>query len=229
MKIRGFFRLFSCLILFISLPSVADKSIQCPKKIAITTRSPLVEATLETFKKLYFQLGCSPQFLEVPGRRGILYFNEKFVDGEFFRFSLVEERYSRAFVRSAVPLFQISNSLWLHPDEEKRDRLPIGYVLGVVWQEEYMKDRHGVSFSNSKKLFDYYQKGRLSGFLASNNPTLAQLGDGKLQTPPIQGKLISKLSLYHYLGIEHADFMEKLSELLIRNNPFEHKQKKEQP
>ena len=112
---------------------------------------------------------------------------------------------------------------------KKRDRLPIGYVLGVVWQEEYMKNQQGVSFPSSKKMFDYYQKGRLSGFLASSNPNVALLTNDGQQPAPIQEKLISKLSLYHYLGIEHADFMEKLSELLIRNNPFEQKQKKEQP
>lgn len=221
MSRHAFFSLLSTLMLCLSLPSVADEPVQCPKKIAIATKGPLVAATLETFKKLYFQLGCRPEFLEVPGRRGILYFNEKLVDGEFFRLSLVEERYSRPFVRSAIPLFQISNALWLHPDEKKSERLPIGYVLGVVWQEEYMKDRHGVTFSSSSKMLDYYQKGRLSGFLASTNPNIAQLRQGGLQPAPIRGKLISKLSLYHYLGLEHAGFMEKLSELLIRDNPFE--------
>lgn len=219
----AFFSLFSCFILCLSLPTVANERIQCPEKLAIIQNDRIVEAALSTFKALYSQLGCSPTFSEFPGRRGVLHFNESLVDGEFYRIPMVEGKYSRPFVRSAVPLFQLSNELWLHPDEVVRDRLPIGYILGVVWQEEYMKNRHGVAFSSGRKMFSFYQKGRISGFLSSSNPVIPQAERSSLQPAPVLRERISTLSLYHYLGIEHADFMKKLSELLVRDNPFDRK------
>lgn len=218
--------LFSCLLIALSLPAVADseiinKNIQCPEKLAIVQNGRFVDATVDKLKALYLQLGCRPTLQEFPGRRGILHFNEKLVDGEFFRIPLVEKQYSRPFVRSAVPLFQTSNILWLHPDEKVRERLPLGYILGVVWHEAYMKNHQGVAFSSARKMFDFYQKGRISGFLASTGPIIDQSELSALQPPPVRSEFISRQSLYHYLGSEHAEFMEKLSEQLMINNPFD--------
>lgn len=215
------FLLFTCLLLQSTLPAIADEDIQCPETLAIVQNDRVVDATVSKLTELYLKLGCSPILQEFPGRRGILHFNERLVDGEFFRIPQVEYKYSRPFVRSAVPLFQTTNRLWLHPDPKVRDSLPIGYIRGVVWHEEYMKDRQGVAFSNGRKMFSFYQKGRISGFLASTSPAVDHSEISRLHPAPVRGELISKLSLYHYLGSEHAVFMKKLSELLEANNPFE--------
>lgn len=212
--------LIAYLTLLIPLQLVAGEHPQCPKKLAIIANSVLVEATLESFKTLYLKLGCRSEFSEFPGRRGILYFNKSIVDGEFYRLPLVEGEYSRPFVRSAVPLFYISNVLWLHPDKKARKNLPIGYVHGIVWEEKYMKNRAGVAFFSSVEMYDSYQKGRISGFLSSSHSFNTRPDNLNLHPIPIFGALISKLPLFHYLGTEHTDFMKQISELLINENPF---------
>ena len=211
---------FFCLAFFISLHSVADESAPCPETLAIIQDDPLVEATLQSFKAVYLQLGCNTKFRKFPGLRGILYFNKKLVDGEFFRLSLVEVEYSRPFVRSATPLFYISNSLWLHPDLKVRERLPLGYALGVLWQEQYMENRAGIAFYSTFEVYDAYQKGLISGFFDSSNSANSQFDNADIQPAPILGELISKLPLFHYLGVEHKEFMEKVSELLKKENPY---------
>ena len=211
---------FFCLALLLSLPSVADEHVQCPETLAIIQDNSLTEATFESFKGIYLQLGCKPKFRKLPGRRGIMYFNERRVDGEFFRLPLVEVQYSRPFIRSATPLFYISNTLWLHPEQKVRERLPLGYVLGVVWEEVYMENRDGVAFYSTFEVYDAYQRGLISGFFDSSNSANPQFDNFDLQPDPILGKYISKLPLFHYLGVEHAEFMEKVSELLKTENPY---------
>jgi len=215
------FYLYFLLSFTFPVPLLAGEHIQCPEKLAIIQDDRIVEATISTFKSLYHQLGCYSEFHELPGRRGIVHFNASIVDGEFYRLAIAETKYSRKFVRSAVPLFQLSNELWLHPDQKVRESLPIGYILGVVWQEEYMNKRNGVSFPNSRKMFESYQRGMISGFLASNNPAIDQTERKRLWPAPVPGEVISSLSLYHYLGSEYAEFMKRLSNLLIKKNPFE--------
>jgi len=149
-----------------------------------------------------------------------MYFNKRLVDGEFFRLPLVEVQYSRPFVRSATPLFYISNRLWLHPDQKVRERLPIGYVLGVVWEELYMKNRAGVAFYSTFEVYDAYQRGLISGFFDSSTSTNTQFDNFELKPVPVLGKFISKLPLFHYLGVEHAEFMDELSELLKTESPY---------
>lgn len=210
-----------CLALFLSLQSVSFGRVLCPETLAVIPNDLLATTTLEAFKKLYLQLGCSPKLFELPGRRGILHFNKGLVDGELYRLSQVEKKYSRPFVRSATPLFQISNALWLHPDQKVRRRFPIGYVLGVIWEEQYIKDRNGVSFPSTTIMFASYQKGLISGFLASDNLVSAQIAKDRLLPSPILGELISSTPVYHYLGLEYAEFMGKVSEVLIKDNPFE--------
>jgi len=212
---------FFCLASFLSSHCVADESTRCPETVAIIQDNSLVEATLESFKAIYLQLGCKPKFVELPGRRGIMYFNKNLADGEFFRLPLAEVLYSRSFVRSDTPLFYISNTLWLHPDPKVRESLPLGYLLGVVWEEEYMKSRDGMAFYSNIEVYDAYQKGLISGFFDSSYLANTQFDYLDLQPAPVLGKYISKLPLFHYLGVEHAEFMGKVSEVLKTNNPYE--------
>ncbi|MEH6472630.1 MAG: hypothetical protein V7752_15405 [Halopseudomonas sp.] len=221
MCIGRFCYLLFFLALLLPLESVADEPVSCPETLAVIQDDTLVAVTLEAFKKLYLQLGCSPKLSELPGRRGVVYFNKHLVDGEFFRLSRVEASYTRAFVRSATPLFQLSNSLWLHPDPTVRERYPIGYILGVIWQEQYMKDRDGASFASAIEMFNAYRRGHIAGFLASDNSVTTLVAKGDLLPAPILEKNLLRAPVYHYLGSEHTEFMAKVSELLAQENPFE--------
>ncbi len=135
------------------------------------------------------------------------------------RLEKAEKSYVRPFVRSSVPLFLLGSSLWQHPDQDK-ESLPIGYTLGVVWQEDYMKGKRGLKFNNANELLDAYNAGRLSGILIADLSVFKLVKEKKLYPRPIKKQTISTAPLYHYLGAEYAPFMDRLSNLLKSKNHF---------
>ena len=141
------------------------------------------------------------------------------MDGEVFRLKQAEKLYERPFVRSSAPLFILSNSLWLHPLDKDDDRKPIGYLLGVVWQENYMKTREGKAYHDSAKLVEAYNAGRLRGFLFADFSLENLIRRKALSPPPVRGKVLLEAPLYHYLLKELTPFMDRFSELLKRD-PF---------
>ena len=116
----------------------------------------MAHVSKDIISQVYNDLGCDTAFVPLPGRRGISYFNERVVDGEFYRFKIVEEHYKVEFVRVPVPLFNLTNSIWLHPDKQEKENHPIGYTLGIIWQENYIKESKldALRFPNVSKLFD---------------------------------------------------------------------------
>ncbi len=202
------------------LHSSAQEPEDCPKTIANISQEPITAATLNTFQQIYVDLGCLTKFVTLPGRRSILHFNKGLVDGEFFRLKLVEKAYQREFVRSSPPLFTLYNSLWLHPDPSISEKYPHGYVIGIVWQERYMKNRNGILFHSVEKMYETYRNGRLGGFLGTHHSVKAQIASGRLPIAPILGKVIMAEPLYHYLGSEYAPFMQRFSALIKEKDPF---------
>jgi len=200
--------------------SHSQESVNCPRKVALLASETLTATTSETLKQIYKELGCHSEFIEVPGRRGIRSFNKHLVDGEFFRLKIAEKAYKREFVRSTTPLFTLYNSIWFHPDPVIREKYPQGYLLGIVWHEEYMKDRQGIAFHDAKSMFQTYSNGRLSGFLSSRQTVQAMVKSGKLSPTPIMEHVIISAPLYHYLGAEYASFMTQFSELIRVKDPF---------
>ncbi|MFD2207718.1 hypothetical protein [Kiloniella antarctica] len=208
---------FFCSLLLTS-QSLAE--VVCPKSIAIIGDSILAEQNLETLQSVYSDLGCDILIERLPGRRGIASFNNHTVDGEMYRLAIAEPRYTRNFVRSEIPLFQHSGSLWLHPNHTLRDSLPTGYTLGIVWHEKYMERRRGKLFKTVEDVYEAYNKGEIGSFVSSDFSVLHNVSEGKFIIAPDQGESIMRAPLYHYLGAEFSPFMKLFSDYLRKNTPF---------
>lgn len=205
---------------FASPLSAGEASVECPKSIAFIATEPLNAAAAETFRQIYSELGCDTKFVGVPGRRGIRSFNEGAVDGELFRLKRAEKAYKREFVRSSTPLFTLHNALWLHPDPSIRDKYPQGYLMGILWQEEYMKRRNKSVFHDAEIMHETYRNGRLGGFLGTHYTVRSMASRGRLTPAPTMGKIIVSEPLYHYLSAEYAPLMARFSDIVRERNPF---------
>jgi len=205
-----------------SAGSLAAGEAGCPRKVAHIERDWLSAQAVSVLTKVYAELGCSKtEFVAFPGRRGIQNFNHSMVDGEVYRLQVVEPLYTRAFSRSAQPLFELTSSLWLHPTSFEGRKPPIGYILGIVWMEERMKTQEGKAYHSEAEMYDAYNRGHLSGFLAGDIAVHNMIAKGSFIMPPKQGKVENRVPLYHYLGKEFSPFMEKLSAVL-KTQPFKH-------
>jgi len=200
----------------------AGEPVDCPKSLAIIETDKLSADASQIMIDLYKTLGCSVELKALPGRRGIKHFNEHRVDGELFRIEKAEASYHRKYIRSSVSLMTLSNTLWLYPDKEIQEKYPIGYVLGIVWQEHSIKKYQGLAFHDEEKMFEAYRRGRLGGFLSSDLTVNTWLMSNHFSPAPnpVASEVLMVVPLYHYLSAEFRPFMEKLSELLATQNPF---------
>ena len=207
---------------------LADEAdVHCPKKVAYVENDPMSQKSIVILQKLYADLGCPLQAVKLPGRRGPLHFNEGLVDGELLRAVAAEKNYSRAFVRSSVPLRNISNRLWRNPNDLDQ-ATPIAFTLGVTWQEKFAKTKTAKSGVPNKpmmfntELYDAYANGRVTRFLAADTNIDDMIAKGILgDTPaPMVEETVSILPLYHYLGAEYEPFMKKFSEQVAKTDPF---------
>jgi len=201
------------------LPTTYAAEPICPKKIAVIANDDITAASTKILETLYRELGCPAEFIALPARRGIRDFNHRLVDGELYRLRQAERLYDRPFARSQLPLFMLSNSLWRNPAVKEDGRHPIGYVLGVVWQENYMKTRKGKVFHDSDSLVRAYNEARVGGMLYADFAMAALVRDNHIYPEPVRGEVLLEAPLYHYLGKEFEPFMKRLSELLKRQ-PF---------
>ncbi|WP_419904297.1 hypothetical protein [Kiloniella sp.] len=192
----------------------------CPATLATIDKGSLSLLVVKTLGEIYQELGCRVRFMPYPGRRGIASFNNKQVNGEVMRIEKVERAYKRDFVRSSVPLMMLNSSLWQHPDSLAKADLPIGYTLGIIWQENYIKNKRGRKFSNAQELFRAYNSGELSGFLSADITVKIQVENGEIIPRPIQKQTVISAPLYHYLGQEFTPFMKRFSDLLQREDRF---------
>ncbi|MDX1736956.1 MAG: hypothetical protein R3261_01895 [Alphaproteobacteria bacterium] len=148
-------------------------------------------------------------------------FNRGNVDGELFRLTLIEERYTTDFVRSSTALILLTNSLFTRPDIDAFDtRHPIGFQSGVAWQEDFVKGKPSLLFYTANQMFKAYANKKLDVFLAAPFEVRQYNDIYPLSPLPIEAEVISKLPLYHYLSSDFAPFMEKLDAYLSSNQPF---------
>ncbi|MCZ4282928.1 hypothetical protein O4H49_19250 [Kiloniella laminariae] len=192
----------------------------CPQVVSSVSNSFLDQTSQKILKSVYDALGCSVTVLAVPGRRGISLFNSMEVDGELHRFDIVEPHYSREFVRSSRPMFYQDGSLWLHPDLQVRETRPTGYLFGVIWQENYMKNHRGKVFNSSEELVKAYQTGEIGSFLYTDFIMMTKITEGEVLPVPQKGGRIIHAPLYHYLGVEFTPFMARFSQYLDQHEPF---------
>lgn len=210
------------ILLLASHPSylLAQSSIDCPKTLATIEQGPVSALVEQTVKALYQELGCGVIYVPMPGRRGILKFNQYKVDGEVMRQPKAESLYTRGFVRSSQPMFTIRSSLWRHPERSDMTDKRVGYNLGIVWQEKYVKDKAGVPFRNSEHMIRAYNSKRIPNFLLADYSARQLTEEGKLQPPPIRISAADKAPIYHYLDKRFAPFMKRFSSLLEQRDPF---------
>ncbi|OUS17279.1 hypothetical protein A9Q97_01745 [Rhodospirillales bacterium 47_12_T64] len=204
----------------LGLTSQAQEKLRCPRSIATIGNSVMAEASKGTLLRVYDDLGCHIILEELPGRRGIASFNNSIVDGEMYRLRIVEPRYTRKFVRSAVPIFLVSGSLWRRPNSKGDDNLPTGHVFGIVWQEKYMEGRRGKVFNTVEEAFKSYEVGEINSFLASDFAVRHRISEDGFSIVPDQGERLMEAPIYHYLGEEFTPFMNFFSSYIKKHSPF---------
>ncbi|MBL6946842.1 MAG: hypothetical protein ISR47_09395 [Rhodospirillales bacterium] len=192
----------------------------CPKRISQAVSSLKSNVIDQAVRDIYKQLGCATEFVRLPPRRAIAEFNKGLIDGEVLRLDVVEEHYTVEFVRSATPLVFMSNSLWVHPDENVRRSRPLGYVMGVIWQEQFMKGKNGISFYNRESTLNAYNNGVISGFPIGDVTISLKIKRGELIPPPVSIEPVFSAPLFHYVHRDYSDFMAVFSDFLLKNKPF---------
>ncbi|WP_269584959.1 hypothetical protein [Roseibium sp. Sym1] len=190
----------------------------CPGPVAIVEDLALNAVVVPQVERLYRKLGCELTTAPYPGRRGVVAFNAHDVSGELFRLRLVEDSYETGFVRSAQPVLQAREAIWIQGSGTLSATSKIGYVIGRWWQEEYAQANadqfNFVKYSSSADLWMDYERHLLDGFLASDILVETELGKGDISEKPAMARLIRTSELYHYLGTEFSAFMADFSELL---------------
>ncbi len=213
----------ACFLLSVILCGVAfaaDPAYECPRRVASGDNNFVSVSTRQILMEAYRELGCETEFPIVPLRRGITGFNKGTVDGEVLRATKVEGLYKVPFVRSEKPLFSLINSLWAHPDDARRSVRPIGYIHGILWQEDFMVGKSGEKFHSEDKLYEAYNKGVLAGLLSSDFTINNMLKQDALSPPPYRLVTVQETLIYHYLHQDYSDFMQVLEVHLDTAKPF---------
>lgn len=195
----------------------------CPLKIAGIANDSLTRESVSIFRQIYNELGCSPEIIFLPGRRGVQYFNKSLVDGELFRLELIEGKYEKAFVRSTSPVMRITNAIWEHPSQAIVVNRPTGYTLGIAWQEKYVSetpDRSFRKFYNDTEMINAYNRGAIGSFLLEKQSIKILQEKTEMNPSPILKKTLSVLPLYHYLDIKYLNIMTDFSEKIRLRRPF---------
>lgn len=202
-------------------PDNADAQ-YCPEKIAAID-GDMSRKAAGILATLYKKLGCPVKVMFLPGRRGLMQFNNAKVDGELNRHAIIESKYKRPFVRSAVPMLHMVNGLWSRPAPLGKRTKPIGYALGIAWQDEYAADRPNqkfIAYRRAVQVIEAYNRGEIDKFVSIKQVIAINRARGTISPVPVLEKRISRLPLHHYLDKKYAAFMADFSEALRRDNPF---------
>lgn len=211
-----------CFFIFVvfAAPVSGQADTTCPKRVGYIEKNTLTLLVLPVMQRVYRDLGCETEFLNLPGRRGILAFNEQMIDAEMIRFRVVEDRYLVPFERGKVPLIQLKSYFWKNPALEEDRTIPFGYVKGIIWQENYAKGKPFNAFYNIESMFKAYNEGQIAGFLASG-PAIVTAHDKELISPhPVVVELVKESPLYHYVLADYENFIGKFDKYLETNDPF---------
>lgn len=212
--------------LMLSGVAFSQQSSDCPKRIGIMGDDRLASETAEKMAEVYQNLGCPIEIVSLPGRRGFSAFNNGTIDGELYRLPVGAKNYTRSYVQSEAPLFEITNSLWVKPGSKRHSDGPIGYVIGVAWQEAYLESNN-LPKSGHRDIGDmigHYNAGTFDRFLAEDTNIVAAIRDGEFgaENIPVQLEVLNAGPLYHYLATEFAPFMTRFSEYVNAHQPFTH-------
>ncbi|WP_126465265.1 hypothetical protein [Candidatus Terasakiella magnetica] len=197
----------------------------CPKKIVAVMGDDIARHALPILINIYDSIGCSTEFDFLPGRRGILEFNQGRIDGELYRNPIAEQFYSRAFTRSSKPFVTVEQGIFLNPKYNDYTSVPIGYISGIKWHDLFVLNtlantKRLVRFNQKSKLMDAYEQGRIKGFLSSTLSVKLYNDEVGFKHAPQLSLAIGTVNLYHYLAKEHATIMEKIDQYVSSHKPF---------
>lgn len=190
----------------VSSPAVAAEPLRCPQKIAFIDNDAALLRQARDLKALYARIGCPDvAFVGLPGRRGVVAFNSGEVQGELMRLAGVELEYTRPFLRVTPPLVTMTGRLWARGPEQAASG-PVGFILGVVWQERQVPVQGGgQGYPSQVELLQAYSSGLIDRFLAEDTVVAAALREGRLSARPASaGQPLVTADLHHYLGVEFA-------------------------
>ncbi|WP_341895533.1 hypothetical protein [Ferrovibrio terrae] len=202
-------RVWSLVVLVAALQAAAcvamAQPMRCPQRIAFVDNDPATRRQADEMKAIYARIGCpGVAFVGLPGRRGVVAFNSGEVQGELMRLPGVEPEYTRAFVRVRSPVVHVVGRLWAR-DEAQAASGAFGFVLGVIWQEQYGHAHGGTGYHGQTELMRAYATGLIDRFLAEDPAVAAAVKDGRLPARPAHaGPPLVSTSLHHYLGVEYA-------------------------
>jgi len=209
-----------------SLAISASSEQYCPGSVASIEGSSLSMDVAIKLKQVYAKLGCSLKTKSLPGRRGVVYFNKSLVDGEITRFKMIEKQYEKAFVRSSVPILHITTAKWSNPSPEISKVRPIGYLLGVAWQERYVEKSKNNSqvkfliFHTDEEIVRIYNNGALGGFLATTYTMNKLIKNDSFLSSPVLSETLTTVPAFHYLQAKYSKFMADFSEIIRRQDPL---------
>ncbi len=198
----------------------------CPKKIAAVLGDDIARHSLPIMMDIYIQIGCETEFDFLPGRRGILEFNQGKIDGELYRNPIIEQFYDHEFIRSKQPLLTLQQGVYLDPEHTDYTTVPIGYISGIKWHDLYVQNKSEnpnrfVRFNEKTKLYSAYRQGRIKGFLSSQLAIRLHSKDFGFERPPKLSVAVGTVNLYHYLAKEHASTMRDIDQHILTHKPFE--------
>jgi len=227
------------LMLMLLLPVAMSQTVQgaestdaCPKRLGMAANNEMTQQTAKVLLDIYAKLGCRVTLVKLPSRRSYVAFNKGNIDGEIFRTPLAASHYTRAHIRSEHPLFEVSQSLWVKPGSEDQSDNPVGFLMGIAWQEDYLS-RTGLPKSGHRHmsdLIDHYNKGVISQFLAADTNVIAAIENGDFHgSAPERKSTIVIDPLYHFLGAEYELFMKRFSDYIVKHDPFGHNRSMQRP
>jgi hypothetical protein len=202
---------FRCLVLLTALLSplgfrpAAAEPLSCPQRLAYVDNDPAVRRDAEAMKVVYARIGCPDVvFVGLPGRRGVVAFNNGEVQGEFMRLASVEGEYTRPFLRVPAPIPGVVGRRWARHAAAAGGG-GFGYVLGVIWQEQYAAAHGGTGYHSLADLLRAYSAGLIDSFLAEDPAVVVAVREGRLPARPAEaGPTLVSAPLFHYLATEYA-------------------------
>jgi hypothetical protein len=184
----------------------ATEPLRCPQKIAFIDNDAALRRQAGDMKALYARIGCPEvAFVGLPGRRGVVAFNAGEVQGELMRLPSVESEYARPFLRIPNPVVQMTGRLWAR-SAMQAGAGPVGFVLGVVWQEQQAQTQgQGYGYPSQAEMLQAFGSGLIDRFFAEDTVVAAAVRDGRLPARPGHaGPPLVSAGLHHYLGMEFA-------------------------
>jgi len=189
----------------------------CPMRVAYLEQNGFSKMALPIMAKIYQDLGCSSQFIELPGRRALASFNNNQIDAELFRSDHVEHEYKRPFLRSKQPIFHLKSYLFTHPTVKNH---PYGYVKGIIWHEKTFTEHKYSAFLNTDSLFKAYNAGKISGFISNQVIIDHKIKNNALSPLPVLAKEMQNVPIYHYTQGGFEKFISLFDQYTKTHHPF---------